>query len=153
VDKQPRKRKFESIRPLVVGIPSVAIGMCIVFMCTILTVAPHDFDQPLRAALTDFAVALPLFVLILVLLYMQSAVWQPYFLLLVAAAILWSGLRSVFGHLDAAAARAFTLATLAGLLILAVSIGEVVLQGRRQRRLLEARSSRTHTEEREHVAQ
>jgi hypothetical protein len=126
------------------------MGMCIVFICTILTIAPHGLDQPLRAALTDFAVALPLFVLILALLFMQPPVWQPYFLLVVAAAILWSGVRSELEHLDAAAARAFTLATLAGVLILAVSIGDLLVQVRRQRRL-EARSSRVRTEHTEHT--
>ena len=32
MDKQPRKDPFENMRPLVVAIPSVAIGICIVLI-------------------------------------------------------------------------------------------------------------------------
>ena len=91
-------------------------------------------------------VTLSLFVLIVALLFMEQPSWQPYFVLIVATAILWSGVRSVLEHLDAAAARAFNLATVAGLLILAVSIGEVLLQARRQRRQREQSSSTVRRE-------
>jgi hypothetical protein len=118
VDEQPRKSRFEVIRPLAAGIPGVAIGICIVFITAILAVTPHDLDRLLRSALLFFALVLPLYGLILMLLVLERPMWQSYFILILASAFSWVGIFLVLDHLDGAAARAFGVATMAVVLTL-----------------------------------
>jgi hypothetical protein len=113
---------MEDMRPVVIGVPSVALGICVVFISALLTVAPHDLDQPLRQALTLFAVALPLFALTFLLLYYKLPLWQSYFVMWMGLASLGWGIFWVLQHLDATASWAY-----AGTLIAAVTI--IVLNG------------------------